>query len=125
MRFFKDHVTCRQECLQGFFGGLLAVIDGRIQIRFLAFHKATRRSDTALAFDQPLADFLTLSVIHTAPYHVAGPGSRTRWGQLPLVLFHDWSTPAPLSVQSVPADTCRLDAPRTYAAHASLRPLPA
>src|SRR5215470_13810578 len=99
MRFFKGYITCRQECLQGFFGGLLAVIDGRVQIRFWAFHKTTRRSDVALTFDQPLANFLTLSVIHTVPYHVAGPGSRTRWGQLLLGLFHGGLTPAPLSVQ--------------------------
>src|SRR6266568_8342865 len=99
MCFFKGHVACREECLQSFFGSLLAVLDGRVQIRFLTFHKAARRSDVALAFDQPLADVATLGFIHTAPYHVAGPGARTRWGRLPLGLFHDGLTPAPLSVQ--------------------------
>jgi hypothetical protein len=38
----------------------------------------------------------------TVPYHVAGPGARTRWGWSLLGLFHDELTPVPLQCEDTP-----------------------
>lgn len=55
--FGKFDAGCREECLGGFFGGLLAVVSGRVAIGRIAGQQPLRRVEVALGLGKPSIDF--------------------------------------------------------------------
>jgi len=68
MRFLKFNIVVGQKGFQCFLGSLLAVVNCRIQVGFIALHQPTGRTKVMLALDQPLPGLCALFFVHKAPF---------------------------------------------------------